>query len=365
MILALFIFLPTLIFFPHFLYTFGILYIPQKIKFNLNILIIIFIILLSFLNQLFSYNTVIIYNKNFLSFTPYYFFILITYYIAQSINERTIKYVIIFICVETVVALIEFFYNVPTFFPNLVTSDLTKYYGYKGLLYYSRAFGMSNNSSELAYKIFISLLLIDTIDFKVSFKRILFIIFSFGILVTFNRSVILSLIVFYFFKTLSNILRIIKIDLRKIPRVYFIYFFLTLILIILLLYYFNYIKLQFTRGISFKIDTFKRNEIFNYFYNFILSHPFFGNGSFKLFYLFQNKFYHAHNSFLQIIATNGIIISLLYFTLLFRNVNKNNFNYILSIIVLSLTQYAIFWGISILDIFTFYFLFNFKRKINA
>lgn len=365
MLLALLIFLPTLIFFPHVLYSFGILYIPKRIKLNLDILIITSIIILSFFNQIFNYNTSIIHNKSILSFIPYYFFILITYFISRSINDITIKYIILFVCFESVIALIEFFYNVQTFFPNLVTTQLTNFYGYKDLLYYSRAFGLSNNSSELSYKIFISLLLIDTIDFKQkNLIKILYIILFFGIIVTFNRSVILSLIVFYFLKAVSYILIVVKVNLRKLPYVYLLYLFLMLISLFLFLYYFDYIKYQFLRGIDLKLDSYKRNEIYNYFYNFILSHPFFGNGSFKLYYLFQNKLYHGHNSFLQIIATNGIFISLLYFILLFRNINKHNIKFIIPILVLSFFQYAIFWGISILDIFCFYYLFNFKRNVH-
>ncbi len=366
MILALLIFLPTLIFFPHVLYAFGIIYIPPKIKITSNLFIILLIVIFSLINQIIKFDNAIIYNKTFLSFFPYYLLIIFSYYISLSINDRTIKYIIIFVAFETIIAITEFFFNVPTFFPNAVSSQLPINFGYKGLLYYSRVFGLSNNSSELSFKIFAALLLLDTIKLNKYIKSILYLTLFFGIYITFNRSVILSLIVFYFISFMFYFNKIItnEISFTKFPISYLIFAFLAIFISIFIIFNFSQILFQFTRGMSFQSDSYKRNEIYNYFFDFILSHPFFGNGSFKLYYLFQNKFYHAHNSFIQIFATNGLLISILYLLLIFRNITKDNFRFIISFIVLSLTQYAIFWGISLLDIFLFYFLFNFKFKRN-
>lgn len=360
MILALLIFLPTLIFFPHILYSLGIFYIPKKLKFDINILIITLIIILSFINQIVNFNNAIIYNKNIFSIYPYYFFILISFYLSKSINETTKRFLIYLVSIETVVAIFEFILHVPTFFPNFVSSELPSSYGYKGLLYYSRVFGLSNNSSELSFKIFATLLLLDTIEIKRYVKQLLYFILFVGIYITFNRSVILSLVLFYFIKKFPFILRFLGSKIKRFPKRYLLYSIITIIILAFILYYSSNIIFQFTRGISLKLDTFKRHEVYKYFYDFILSNPIMGNGSYKLFYFFQNKLFHAHNSFIQIFATNGFIIAFLYIFLILKNTNRYNLNYVLAFIVLSLTQYAIFWGISFLDIILFYFLFNYK-----
>jgi hypothetical protein len=54
--------------------------------------------------------------------------------------------------------------------------------------------------------------------------------------------------------------------------------------------------------------------------------------------------------------------------LIFRNITKKNAIFVLLIIVYSLFQYGIFWGISLLDIIFFQILFfgysNIERKSN-
>jgi hypothetical protein len=59
---------------------------------------------------------------------------------------------------------------------------------------------------------------------------------------------------------------------------------------------------------------------------------------------------HAHNSFLEFIASNGIVISLLFFAFLFLIWKKKNILLIMAILFFCLFQYGIFWGYSILDV---------------
>jgi len=352
MFLALLIFLPTIIFFPHYLYAAGIFYIPKKFRIDLNLLIIITIIIISLVNRILHLS----YNSNEFALIPYTAIYILTYFFSRSLDKKSLKFILIFIFIESIVAILEFIFSTPTFFKELVTSKLSQWYS-SGLLYYQRSFGLSNNSSEIAFKIFVAFLILDlnVISNRI-YKNILYIIFFIGLIVTFNRSVIVSLLIFYFLKnivTIKNILFKFKI------RIYILI--IIFLIITFILFYFDIIIEQFTRGISITSDFQKRFAVTNYFLQFISSHFFFGNGSYKLYYFYNNEFYHAHNSFLQVFATHGFIIFLLYLILIINNIDRSNLKYILPFIVLSLTQYGIFWGISILDIFFLYFLIFLKN----
>jgi len=112
---------------------------------------------------------------------------------------------------------------------------------------------------------------------------------------------------------------------------------------------------QLTRNTG-KIELTGREYLWADFYLFIQDHLVYGNNSVKLWL----DGYHAHNSYIEVIATNGIFISLLYFVLIYRNIRKSNWVYVIPIMVFSLTQYGFFWGISLMDILFYVILFKIK-----
>ena len=111
---------------------------------------------------------------------------------------------------------------------------------------------------------------------------------------------------------------------------------------------------QFTRG-SGGVELSGRSEIWTFFLLFISDNFIFGNGSVKL---YAEGGMHAHNSFLQLLANNGIVLSFLYIAWLGININKNNFIYVISILIFSTAQYGVFWGTSVMDITLFLLLFT-------
>lgn len=352
MLLALLIFLPSLVFFPHTIYSTGILYIPRRLKIDFNILIITLIVLLSLINRILHLG----YNTNEYAYIPFTAAYILTFFFSRSLESNSLKYLLILISIESFVAILEFVFSTQTFFKGFVSTRISQWYN-SGLLYYQRSFGLSNNSSEVAYKIFVAFLIFDlNLISKKIFKRIILILLVLGLVVTFNRSVIISLIIFYF---LSNIKSFIKFFSNLKIKYYLLIF--SLILFTLTIVYFDTILYQFTRGISISVDANKRTIITNHFIDFISNHFFFGNGSYKLFYNLNGANYHAHNSFLQVFATHGFFIFLLYILLIIVNINSKNYRFILPIIALSLTQYGIFWGISILDIAFLYFLIFYRN----
>jgi hypothetical protein len=103
--------------------------------------------------------------------------------------------------------------------------------------------------------------------------------------------------------------------------------------------------------------------------NFIEDNLILGNGSDKVMLRsWQNvtgkyKLIHAHNSYLMLIAANGILIAGLYFLFYLLNFKSRNFLAILCILVYSALNYGIFWGFSYLDaVFIILLTLKFKNS---
>lgn len=94
-----------------------------------------------------------------------------------------------------------------------------------------------------------------------------------------------------------------------------------------------------------------RDIIWREFLDFFCDNPITGNGSVKM---RSSAGQHAHNSYIWVLASNGIIIALLYYYYTIRFVNRYNFIPILSILLTSITQSTIYWGLSNADVFLFF-----------
>nr|WP_196939971.1 hypothetical protein [Sphingobacterium pedocola] len=110
-----------------------------------------------------------------------------------------------------------------------------------------------------------------------------------------------------------------------------------------------------------EVDLSHRDEIFYFFITFIKENIFFGNFAQKLWYSPSfNELYHAHNSYLETLASAGLFLSIIILILVANLVlkNKNSIKFILPMLVYSLSQYGILWGVSFFDIIFFAILWN-------
>jgi len=95
---------------------------------------------------------------------------------------------------------------------------------------------------------------------------------------------------------------------------------------------------------------------FNYM-AFIWDNPWFGNGSDKLlFKSWQQRkesyhLVHAHNSFIQMLGNNSLLITFLYFLFYVSKVRLRNIVPIAAFLLYSCGQYGVFWGMSFGDVF--------------
>ena len=389
LILALLIYLPSCAFVPLNLYlvligyafylNFNYLkqYVLNLLKFKIidkNLTFFILLALLSLVLRVLDFNNWDGY-KDFYSFAYLFPF---TYIISKSVNKEVLKYVIYFILIESVFAITEYICGVTTFFTSLsLYFEFTSY----DLLYYTRVFGLSENSSGFSIKLFLGVLLLNIVSFG-KVKRLVFeLLIMMASVFVFGRIAMISILVFYILKLINSLLSKKKnIFVEYIPIILFVLFFSI---------NFTWSVTQFTRnhsnvtsgrielhggesvssndlvegsftenmGID-KIEMAGRNEIWNSYFNFSLDNLLLGNKAKK----YMLGTYHAHNSYLEVLASFGILVFLSLSFIFAFNISKENYIYVLAILFISLGQYVIFWGISFFDIIFYYLAFHYKIK---
>ena len=369
---GLLLFLPTLALVPHASFFLPLIYSLLMTKgyvwkmkrdymvIDRNLLIILLIIICCFLNLYFHIEK----TTSVFEYIPYTLLMLLSFFYSNQVKSSHLKFLVYLITFESIVVIIEYFLGVKTIIPQLSELNEVASEGKEiVMLYDTRPLGLSNNSSSIAYKILLAILLIDFLRLK---ERIFFfarIILIIAIVLTFNRTVLIFVLLYFIMKiarpVLKSIVDFIYLKVKEKNKVIIGFGFVGFIAVIgLSVSYSDLIFSQFTRdkGIAGLLSG--RDEIWADFWKFIQSNLFFGNGSSKFLVDYYSGPIHAHNSFLQIIANHGILISLLFLFLLFSNIKRRNFIYVITLIFYSLLQYGIFWGISLIDIVLFVFLFR-------
>ncbi|MGG8497340.1 O-antigen ligase family protein [Tenacibaculum sp. TC6] len=291
-------------------------------------------------------------SKSINNIIPYTFFIIATVNFSKSLNNSVIKYILYFILLEIVVGIVQYLLGTPYFIkPNSVG---VQEFGESEYLYYNKVYGLSAVTSIFALKIFTGFLLVYHLKYNKAMNYFFYGLLLLGLIITFNRTAIVSVIVFGFIALLMRL----KTGGSKIK-------FLTILMsvVLLVLAYNNYafIENQFFRGKG--VDLSGRDLVFPYYIQFIVEHPFLGNYFTKHWAeLSIDRVYHAHNSYLQTVANMGILFGFATIVYFILKVNKNNYIYIVPILVYSTFQYGILWGVSFLDIVFFYFLFKKNKK---
>lgn len=357
-------YLPTVAFVPHLLFVFVLVYLILKKGPNLNIGklrnigLLVIIITLSIANNLYHTENI----KEFTDYIPFVLLVLISYIAALNFTKTDAKVLVILISIEALVCMAESYMGVSSFF-----TSLENYRSFNGsnLLYFNRTLGLSENSSATALKFLVGILITHHYNLLESkfFKYCLALIFV-GIILTFNRTVLVVLIFFYGIYFIQNIFK------AKITHIQSIALFTGMtVLSVLMMFYaddiFEKVVGQFTRNTG-SVELSGRTQVWYLFGEYIQQNFMLGNGSYKymLDTYIRGRVFHAHNSFLQIFATHGAIISAFYILLILINLNSKNILLVSTIILYSLSQYGIFWGVSLLDIIFFLFLF-FPNNINT
>ncbi len=298
---------------------------------------------------------------------PQTLLMLASYLIAIRLTDSDIKILILLITFECFFGFMEFTLGVKTFFSGLEANTEVRDASY---LYYRSVFGLSDNSSSFAVKVLLAYLLVYFIHWRGRTANVVKIILLAGLLLSFNRTSIAAVIFFHglnFAMLFSNTLK--RMLTLKVSRMnlYLLLgaLFAIVILIVLVFTNIDLVINQFTRGTQ-RFEMTGRERTWVRYIDFISQNLWLGNGSHK-YYIFHPgdlRPYHAHNSYLQMLATHGIIVFLLYLLLIVVNIRKINISFVLTLALYSLSQYGIFWGISLTDIILFTFLFK-KNPTNS
>jgi hypothetical protein len=433
---------------------------------------IIYIVWLPFLYVVLSSINKYINGNEILCTKDYYasFYLLPLLILAASFTAKIkfYKALTVIICIESLVCLGEYFFNVRSFFIEKTNDNVILS---KELLYYSHVFGLSANSSIIAMKLLGGFLLIELAMFKSLFKWCLRMILIVGLIITFNRAVLIAVFVFWIlyaiYFTIINRKKIGLVVVRIVSP--FFYFFLLFLFFSSHSFFFQFsrgepvketLKYEYaskeivvmkdieqnpsvtdeiettkgnneqntsdrhvltskkqvntvldtnggnvnatievisleqdcavqhaiemkegdnlkTTGVISKIllksisgiNTSGRSVIWLNYFCFIDQHLLFGNGSDKLMLKTVNQdekkidLIHAHNSFIELFATNGLLLSIYFLAMLSFLWKKHNFILLVTILLYSFFQYGIFWGFSFLDVIFMGFLLSNKNLL--
>lgn len=288
-------------------------------------------------------------NDNTTAYYPYAIFMFFSYVIAKTITRAELQLLLLLFVVDVCVGLIEYQKGVASFWNVDISFDESS-----ELLYFRRICGINNNSSNFAEKMLLGFIIIYLISPK--FKYLYIVIFFIGLIISFNRSAIiasiplLSYFIYQYIKEGGLFRRVVFLLVICIVVYFLILFLLPLIIE------------QFFRGNNDTTTAMtSRDIIWREFLDFFCDNPITGNGSVKM---RSSAGQHAHNSYIWVLASNGIIIALLYYYYTIRFVNRYNFIPILSILLTSITQSTIYWGLSNADVFLFILILRSHFKIS-
>lgn len=304
------------------------------------------------------FNTVSYLGKSSRLIIPYSLFIITTIFFSKYINSRVLVVILYLILFEVIVGIYEYTIGELYLIKPIGTQVKPYFNKFTSSLYSYRVYGLSNSSSIFSQKIFIGIMLLFFLK-KIKYKYLLLFILLIGLILVFNRTAILSVFIFLilrgiiFFK--KNGLFINRSTITLYLPLIFGFFFLVL-------FYFETISSQFIYW-NGKINLSERDLIYVEYINFIRENFFWGNFTNKYWILIEDRLYHAHNSYLSVIASMGFFSATLLFFYIYRLINKKNILYIAPILIYSIFQYGILWGVSLLDIVFFYFIFNSNSEV--
>lgn len=330
-----------------------------KIELNVNLtfVIIVAIAILSQLNLMFSYFNGIrteteITIQQVMSFN---LLMPIAYIIAQQFKASDLRIFIWLFVIDALFVIAQSYYGVSTFY-NI--EGFETFVDVDNLVYFNRPFGLGNNASVFAEKLVAFVLIVHMLatGYGYRFPKIAIAIVAFAGLVNFGRTAFVAI---FFFLAVTSVIKLVKISTIERAKYLIIGSIVTAFVFV---FYRDNIYMaveealrQFTRG-NDALDLAGRDLIWNDYTSFIRENIIFGNGSVKYFTDYFGQQATAHNSFLMISASHGLIIAILYAVAILSSLNRKNVVYIATIIIFSFAQYSIFWGLSFNDIILFYFM---------
>ncbi len=291
---------------------------------------------------------------------PNFILLPLTILMSFGIKRIDLKIFLLFLIVESFIGFYEQYIGVSSFFNIANANEFED----EDMLYYRKATGLSNSSAAFGEKLFVGMFIVEFLkdDFPLWKRASIILILFLGIVTSFNRTVLGVSVLFILVSLFANYKnRIIHSVYARIGLILFL-----ALLVYSLFQFYDSILFQIARG-NDTVDISGRSIIWPKFFRFIGDNFLTGNGSCRLLVPYHSGPIHAHNSFMQLLADNGIVLAAFFLFIIFSEIKKHNRLIILSFFLISLTQFVIFWGMSLTDVFFYAFLCNYsmiklKRK---
>jgi hypothetical protein len=314
----------------------------------------------------------------------------------RGLTSRTILWIVALVAIEVAVSIMEYLNSVPSFFVHV--EDGKKLFS-KVSLYDSRVFGFASNSPIFAQRCFLALFLVQAIQLKSIYKFSLVSLFGVGIFLSFNRSVIIAVILYLVLLSAELLWRNRGSLLNwKSHWLFDTKYWLVFTAIFIAVFSTDYVQQSFYRtneakraavivdcperpllpnaiplrkieelnkeGLLLKpitegfsnLKLSGRELIWMNYVEFLDNHKLRGNKSDKLMLQKVNaktcepELVHAHNSILMILSMHGLIIGGLFLIMYLLWWRGKNIAFIAAVAVYSITQYGVFWGFSFIDV---------------
>lgn len=290
------------------------------------------------------------FEKSLVGGFPYLVLILVSLFVGSVFRKRDLIVVLFLIFVEILVGFIEYVLGVHSFFAVNFTGQTQ--IGETELLYYNRVFGLSLNSSVYAFKVLVGFVILMALKQDLT-KRFFFFcsaIVVVGLVTSFNRTAIIAVVISLFFRYVTN-WRFLLASFAGCGVVGI--FFLS-----------SFVE-NLTRGRG-EVDFSGRDIVFGEFMEVFNRSPFFGNASQKVWLNINDNLYHAHSSYLEFLTSNGIFISLLFFSGYYLLILRGRILVALPLLVYSIFQYGLLWGLVFHDVvFSGLMLYLLKSECEA
>jgi hypothetical protein len=243
------------------------------------------------------------------------------------------------VCLEVLVGFVEAYLGIRSVIPG--SWEPTTMMGESPYLYGNRVFGLGTNSSTFAVRVLCALILLglhwqEGIFRGRDYFAALLLVSSFA--VNFSRAALMA-------AALS-----VAITLwHRSPR---LFWGVTVCAAAGTAFFWKQVWEQLNRGQEW-LDLSARDWIASTYLDFIAEHPTFGNFGVKYYVATQGEgaeplIYHAHNSYLQVAATNGVPF-LLLLLIIISFAPWHRIVIAFPLLAYSLLQYGIFWGASVYD----------------
>jgi hypothetical protein len=271
--------------------------------------------------------------------------------LAPSIAPRSFKVFVVLTCAEVLVGAFEYATGTVALTAGQAARAGQDLSLDSELLYDLRVFGLSANSSLLAEKVFISLALILAVPGLFRSRRWPLALLAAGLFLSFNRTAILCTALLSLLYVLSGQLRpgrmlllALLIGAGALAAVQF----------------WDELLLQVTRG---SIDELSYSELSRLYFwersfEVVSANPLFGNGSltFRIDDPVTGIPQHAHNSLAMLLATHGLIAPAFLLAYVVLRIGGHNWRPLLGFAAFSMTQYFVFWNLSVPDLVMFWLL---------